>query len=160
MPLFSKKLKTTVNTDYKYLSELNCELAKSIMTPHKEYTDFIDEIGTSKTIDIEVDRLTHDNDQLQDKTSEIMHFLSTRPCAETPRQTSETLKYQTILSRHSTNSSDTSKLRRKAQEAKAAEEAKYAELEALAIQEEQEAELAKLRIQQKLELARKRREIQ
>ena len=119
-------------------------------------------LGFPKTIGIEVDRVTHDNQQLQNKTSELMSHLCTKPRFEPLSHTSHSLKSASIktkTSKASSSSSSSSKLRRKAQEAKAAEEAKRAELRMLALQEEQEEELAALRMQQELQLAKKQREI-
>ena len=148
----------SISTNYKLLSSKKSELEKSILTLHDEYKALQETSTISKTTGIEIDRLTHDNKQIQNKIDELMNQLSARPRHEP--EPPESIRSGTSKTSMSSGSSNSSKLRRKAYEARATEEAKRAELQMLAIQEEQEAELAELKLQQARELAKKQREIQ
>ena len=150
-----------VQKNYDRLNQMSQELENSITAIHSNLKHLTSTMTVPKDVSVDVDRLTRDHDQLQDRINERMSQLSVRPREPQQHILERPTRAESVTSRSSRKSSTcTSSLRAKALEARAAEEAKKAELEALAKQEEQEEELAALKIQQEREITRKLREIQ
>lgn len=163
-------LDSSIQVNHDRLDRIAKELEDSITEIHTTFEQLKHELGAvPKEAAVDVDRLTRDSDQLQDKVKELIHQLVAKessssaarvnPTNTRPPSIASSTRTHTSTAR-SSRSSSSSALRRQAYEAKAEEEAIKARLEILQEQEDHEAQLTTMKIQQEYEIAKKKREIE